>query len=259
MIYLTFDIEEFDVPRERGLDFSFEDAMKVSRLGTTRILDICKKHDVKATLFCTANFVEAAPDLIKRAINEGHEIAAHGVDHWEPKADDPKISKEIIESKTGLQVYGYRQPRMFDVSDKLIEECGYKYNSSLNPAFIPGKYMHLNVSRTPFMKGNVLQIPASVTPHARIPMFWLSLHDFPEKLYHKFARGILKHDGYFMTYFHPWEFVDHPCDIRKYMLPIVTHNIGQKMCIRLENLIKMFKLHSKCDFATLYGGFIKKI
>ena len=59
---------------------------------------------------------------------------------------------------------------MFPVDENLIEECGYKYNSSLNPAFIPGKYMHLDVPRTAFMKGNVMQIPASVT-RTRIPMF----------------------------------------------------------------------------------------
>lgn len=81
MILLTFDIEEFDVPREKGLDFSNEDAVAVSRIGTIKILNILKKHDVKATLFCTANFANEAQDLIKRAIAEGHEIACHGVDH----------------------------------------------------------------------------------------------------------------------------------------------------------------------------------
>ncbi|MDO5329288.1 MAG: polysaccharide deacetylase family protein [Coriobacteriia bacterium] len=250
MIYLTFDIEEFDVPRERGLDFSLDSAMKVSRLGTIKILDLLLKHNVKSTLFCTANFVQNAPDLIKRAIDEGHEIACHGVDHWEPNVDDPKVSMEIIEKLTGEKMLGYRQPRMFDVSDDLIEECGYKYNSSLNPAFIPGKYMHLNIPRTPFLKGKVLQIPASVAPFGRIPLFWLSLHDFPEFLYHKLALSVLKHDGYFMTYFHPWEFVDHPAEIRKYMLPIVTHNIGQKMVDRLERLIIMFKDKGQ-EFAPL--------
>ena len=44
-----------------------------------------------------------------------------------------------------------------------------------------------------------------------------------------------------MTYFHPWEFVDHPDNIKKYMLPIVNHNNGSKMCLRLDNLIKHFK------------------
>ena len=137
---------------------------------------------------------------------------------------------------------------MFPVDENLIEKCGYKYNSSLNPAFIPGKYMHLDIPRTAFMKGNVLQIPASVTK-TRIPMFWLSLHTFPFHAYKKMAKQILKNDGYFMTYFHPWEFVNHPANIRKYMLPIVNHNNGTNMCLRLDRLIKYFKAQGQ-DFVT---------
>lgn len=33
-----------------------------------------------------------------------------------------------------IAVNGYRQPRMFPVSDNEIEKNGYVYNSSLNPA-----------------------------------------------------------------------------------------------------------------------------
>ena len=39
MILLSFDTEEFDVPREHGVDFSLEEGMKVSIEGTNRILD----------------------------------------------------------------------------------------------------------------------------------------------------------------------------------------------------------------------------
>lgn len=81
MILLSFDIEEFDVPREKGLDWFFENAMKVSKIGTKKILDILKANEVQATLFCTSNFVQNAPELINRAIKDGHEIASHGVDH----------------------------------------------------------------------------------------------------------------------------------------------------------------------------------
>lgn len=249
MILLSFDIEEFDVPKEKGLYISLEQGIKISSIGTEKILDILKANDVVSTLFCTSNFVKHSTNLIKRAISEGHEIACHGVDHWEPKASDPKFSKLLIEKALNIQVNGYRQPRMFDVDDKLIESCGYLYNSSLNPAFIPGKYVHLNVPRTPFMKGKVLQIPASVTPKARIPMFWLALHNYPFSIYTKLADGIIKHDKYFTTYFHPWEFVNHPKSIRKAMLSIVNHNNGDQMCKKLDMLIKHFK-QSDNEFKT---------
>ena len=34
MILLSFDTEEFDVPREHGVDFSLEQGMAVSKVGT---------------------------------------------------------------------------------------------------------------------------------------------------------------------------------------------------------------------------------
>ena len=52
MILLSFDTEEFDVPREHGVDFPLDEAMKVSVYGTNRILDCLKNNGVKATFFC---------------------------------------------------------------------------------------------------------------------------------------------------------------------------------------------------------------
>ena len=45
-ILLSFDTEEFDVPREHGVNFSLEEGMKVSKFGTNRILDCLKQNQV---------------------------------------------------------------------------------------------------------------------------------------------------------------------------------------------------------------------
>lgn len=241
MILLSFDTEEFDVPREHGVDFTLEQGMAVSREGTARILDCLKRNGVKATFFCTGNFAEQAPDMIRRIVDEGHEVACHGVDHWRPRETDFERSKQIVERVAGVEVNGYRQPRMFPVSDAEIKRVGYKYNSSLNPAFIPGRYMHLTAPRTWFVKDGVMQIPASVTPWLRFPLFWLSLHNLPEGLYHWLTRRVLRRDGYFVTYFHPWEFFDlkeHP----EFKMPFIIRNhSGREMVGRLERLIQMLK------------------
>lgn len=70
MILLSFDTEEFDVPREHGVDFPLDEAMKVSVYGTNRILDCLKKNGVKATFFCTSNFAENAPEVMRRIMDE---------------------------------------------------------------------------------------------------------------------------------------------------------------------------------------------
>ena len=254
-VLLRFDIEEFDVPREHGVDYSLEDGISVSVEGTARILSILKKKHVKATFFCTGNFAAYAPEMIHRIIEEGHEVACHGMDHWRPKQTDVFQSKEIVERISGTKCFGYRQPRMFPVDDKDIKKAGYLYNSSLNPAFIPGRYMHLTTPRTCFMKDGIYQIPASVTPWFRFPLFWLSLHNLPESLYFRLVKRVLKHDGYFVTYFHPWEFFDlkeHP----EFKLPfIITKNSGTSLMCRLERLITHLNLMN-CDFLT-FTEFIK--
>lgn len=241
MILLSFDIEEFDGPREHGVEYTLEEGMKVSVEGTNVILDVLKENDVRATFFCTGNFAENAPEVMGRIISDGHEVACHGVDHFNPTGSDFALSKEIVERVCGVEVTGYRQPRMFPVLDSEIRRVGYKYNSSLNPAFIPGRYMNLKTPRTWFVKDGVMQIPASVTPLVRFPLFWLSLHNLPEGVYHWMVRRVLKHDGYFVTYFHPWEFYelkDHP----EFRMPfIIKNHSGREMAGRLDNLIKMLK------------------
>lgn len=129
---------------------------------------------------------------------------------------------------------------MFPVSDTELERMGYVYNSSLNPAFIPGRYMHLSEPRTCFMTGKLLQIPASVTPWIRFPLFWLSCHNLPMWLYQLLVNRVLKHDGYFVTYFHPWEFYplgEHP-EFKSLLYP---HHSGKGMEERLDVLIRKLK------------------
>lgn len=48
---------------------------------TTQILDILKKHDVRATFFTVGTNVERFPELIQREIAEGHEVANHTYSH----------------------------------------------------------------------------------------------------------------------------------------------------------------------------------
>ena len=55
MILLSFDTEEFDVPREHGVDFSLEAGMKVSIEGTNRILDVLRQNGVPILISSTAS------------------------------------------------------------------------------------------------------------------------------------------------------------------------------------------------------------
>lgn len=248
-VLLSFDTEEFDLPREHGATITTEEGVAVSSRGMERILDVLQAAGVRATFFCTVSFARHSPAVMARIVDEGHEVASHGVNHSEPTSSDVVESKPLLESLTGREVTGYRQPRMFPVSDDDLTRGGYLYNSSLHPTFIPGRYMHFDIPRTPFVKNGIMQIPASVTPIFRLPVFWLACHVYPQWLYHALCRRILRHDNLFVTYFHPWEFVDLG-ERKEWRVPrLIRLHSGREMAHRLERLITMFKTEG-ADFIT---------
>lgn len=242
-VCLSFDFEECDLPREAGIDFSLAEGMAYSIEGANAILDVLERQHVRATFFCTLNFVQGAPAIMQRLIAGGHEIAAHGLDHFHQVAGDPWLCKAGIEKLyPSVRVVGYRQPRMFPVDNAALAAHGFGYNSSLNPAFVPGRYMHWDLPRTRFMKDGIAQVPASVTPWVRFPLFWLALHVLPERVYQALVRRTLRHDGIFVTYFHPWEFSSLSQRAVELKVPrIVRCNLGQPMVGRLDRLITALK------------------
>ncbi len=236
MVCLSFDIEEFDMPLEYNGKIDFEEQISVSRMGTEIILDLLKKYDIKATFFSTVIFAENNQDLIQRLIKEGHELASHTYYHSQFDTEDLKKSKDKLEELFGKKIYGLRMPRMRDVDETEVHKAGYFYNSSVNPTLLPGRYNNLNVSRMSFMEEGVLQIPASVTPRVRFPLFWLSFHNLPLSVYLEMAKTTYLKDNFLNIYFHPWEFMD--ISKKEYQLPFYAkRNMGKKMIERFEEFL----------------------
>lgn len=258
MILLSFDIEEFDMPFEYGRTISIADQIAVSKTGTKLILEILEKHNIKATFFSTVVFAQNAPELIQEIVTSGHEIASHTYYHSTFEIADLKNSKNALELQTGQKISGFRMPRMQPVDEKEIFKAGYSYNSSINPTYLPGRYNNFNKPRTFYYESGVLQIPASVTPFFRFPLFWLSFHNLNLKLYLWLARWTLKTDGYLNIYFHPWEFTD----LNKkeiYNFPnYVSKNSGEKMANRMDAFIISMK-SKKLEFGTFKEFIAKKI
>lgn len=236
MFLLSFDIEEFDMPFEYGKSISFDDQVGISITGTNLILDLLKKHNFKATFFSTVIFAQNAPAVIARIKAEGHELASHSYYHSKFEVKDLLDSKQALEQLFGSPVYGFRMPRMMPVDEKEIAKAGYQYNSSINPTWLPGRYNNLKISRTYFKKDGVWQLPASVSQF-RIPLFWLSFHNFPLWFYKKLTKNAYQKDGYANIYFHPWEFTD----LNKketYGFPgYVSKNSGKEMIMRFDNFL----------------------
>ncbi len=241
MFLFSFDIEEFDMPLEYGKQISFDDQMSISISGTHLILDLLAKHNFKATFFSTVIFAENASAIMLRIKNEGHELASHGYYHSKFKTEHLLQSKQKLQELTGLPVTGFRMPRMMPVNEAEIEKAGYVYNSSINPTWLPGRYNNLKISRTYFKQGKVLQLPASVSPILRIPLFWLSFHNFPLWYYKYLSKKSYQKDGYINIYFHPWEFTNLKNKNRFGFPAYVSKNSGDKMVKRMDNLMNWVK------------------
>ena len=256
-ILLSFDIEEFDMPLEYGKALSFQEQIEISTRGTKIILEILEEYNIKATFFCTANFAQNRKDIIEKINVEGHEIASHGFYHSSFNDSDLLKSKKALEEISQNPVVGFRMPRMMPVNLKALNEAGYIYNSSLNPTFIPGRYNHFDKPRNYFLEENTLQIPSSVSPNIRFPLFWLSFHNIPFWILKLLCEQTILKDHYLNLYFHPWEFTDLR-NTKKLGMPwYVQNKSGKGMEFQLRNLI-IWGIKKNYKFTTI-KEFVKRV
>jgi peptidoglycan/xylan/chitin deacetylase (PgdA/CDA1 family) len=237
MILLGFDLEEFDLPAEYGAEINFEEQLSVSTQGALAVLDVLRSANIKATFYCTANYAIHRPLVISQLVNEGHEIASHGFFHSGFQTEDLLQSRLKLEELSGTSVNGFRMPRMMPVQPDELLKAGYRYNSSTNPTWLPGRYNNFSQPRSWYHHHGLLELPASVSPGIRIPLFWLSFHNLPLALIKWLASATYKKDGYLNLYFHPWEFTD--LNQSKFGLPrYIYHNSGVAYIDRISTFIR---------------------
>jgi hypothetical protein len=248
-ILLTFDLEEFDLPLEFGCPISDEDQINVTNNGLQRLTTMLSKYNIPATFFTTAFYADKNKELIK-SLSANHEIASHSKSHSDFMATDPTDSKVEIERITGKQIYGFRMPHFKSIDLSLIKAAGYNYDSSINPTFIPGRYNNFFAKRKVYLdiRSNLIEIPVSVSPLIRFPLFWLSFKNIPLPIYFLLCKMAMWKDSYLHLYFHPWEFAElEPFNIPGY----IKTPSGNSLAERFEKLI--VKLRKTGDFSTISG------
>lgn len=110
-----------------------------------RILQLFSDNDVQATFFTLGWVAERYPQVIKRIIDEGHELASHGWEHIRVVKQTPEqfrhdvvATKNLLEDISGKVVKGYRAASYSIGSSNLwaldvLNEVGYAYSSSIVP------------------------------------------------------------------------------------------------------------------------------
>jgi peptidoglycan/xylan/chitin deacetylase (PgdA/CDA1 family) len=219
----------------------------VSTRGLTLLAERFAAVGVPTTMFTTANYALHESALIK-SLAQTHEIASHGYYHTTFKPADLLKSRLALEELLGKPVTGFRRARMGYVDPNDVQQAGYQYNSSLHPTWLPGRYNHWGEPRHPFNEQGVWQIPASVTPTLRLPLFWLSLKNFPFAYYKELCRQTLKSDGFLNLYVHPWEFTD--LSGYEKIPTYVRRHSKDELLDRVEALLRYLK--PRGEFTTMH-------
>jgi len=254
-ILLTFDVEEFDLPREHGQNLG-EKEFEISKEGLIIIKELLERHNLKSTLFTTADFAKKFPVLI-RDLSKEHEIACHGYCHSDSCIEDISrvgLAKKEIEEIIGKKINGFRAPR-FEIKDiHALSDFGFIYDSSVHPTIAPGRYFNVSEKRKIHKKGEIIEIPLSTLPlfpFLRAPFNWYLFRHFPSVYGKLFTQINFSFSPYLTLIFHPWEFVD----LSKQNIPkAFVKNSGEPLLKKLEKYI-FFCKKKKYDFKTM-GDFL---
>ncbi len=109
---------------EKKVALTFDDGPHAKM--TPRVLDVLRRHNVKATFFLVGNKVRQYPDIAKRIVAEGHSIANHTYSHqptfplkgYNAVAKELKSCQDVIMKTTGVSTQLFRPP--FGVTNPII-------------------------------------------------------------------------------------------------------------------------------------------
>ncbi len=115
-------------------------------VGVPRILDILARYGVRSTFFVPGYTAERYPDVIRRIVDDGHEIGHHGYLH-EPlqgmtaEEEGVLVDKglEALDRVAGVRPTGFRAPmgEMSFLTPSVLAERGFVYDSSLMDTDFP--------------------------------------------------------------------------------------------------------------------------
>ena len=89
---------------------TFDDGPSPER--TPFVLDVLRAKGARATFFLQGDQVEQYPDIARRVLAEGHEIALHSYEHvYFPDLDQARARDQILRSEEAVtRVFGFRPP-----------------------------------------------------------------------------------------------------------------------------------------------------
>jgi polysaccharide deacetylase family protein (PEP-CTERM system associated) len=173
---LTIDVEEhFQTPAFASLvpRPTWDSVPCRTEANIDRILALLAEHDARATFFMLGWIADRFPEVARRIVAAGHELASLGYERvpvveqgYGQFLADIRLAKAVLEDISGIPVLGYRAPDFsigavntwaFDC----IAEAGYRYSSSVYP-FSSGPQSDLHGERFAHeIRTGLLEVPVT--------------------------------------------------------------------------------------------------
>ena len=226
---------------------------------TNYILDLFRRNNIKATFFVLGEVANYYPELVKKIVAEGHELACHGLYHRDlDKFTEHQLYQEISEGKrileelTDTEILGFRIPNAVPNNDllKILVKSNFKYDSSIFPSrkFL-GKYGYDSAPMHPYQisensiiesgESGIYEFPVAVHPKIRLVA---GSGIFTRLFGYRWTRtsiNQLLQNGDTAYYFHPYELCPPP-KIGGLKQKMFFRSSGKGMQNHINRLIKDF-------------------
>lgn len=193
-------------------------------IAVERLVERFARYRVKATFFVVARDVRTRPAWLRELVSAGHEIGSHSATHpiGISRLDGPALrselagSKRSIEDAVSMPVHGFRAPN-WDVSPRVLGaacDAGYAYDASLlaTPLLVPARVLLAAKARSPSLLfamrpwpsslrrlphrvrtrwGAITEIPVSVTPRSRWPVYHTLRYDTSDARFDALLAGFV--------------------------------------------------------------------
>jgi peptidoglycan-N-acetylglucosamine deacetylase len=131
---------------------TFDDGPHPER--TPRVLDLLRRHRIRATFFVVGERALAHPEIIERMVGEGHQLGNHGWSHrWLPGAARPELAAEVERCQEAVEKLSGKAPTLVRPAFgwfppayvQRVRACGLRLVlwsvDSLDWAGVPGRWV----------------------------------------------------------------------------------------------------------------------
>ncbi len=226
-------------------------------------MDLLAPHGVRATFFVLGMVAERHPELVRRIVGGGHELASHGYAHLlahtltrDQFRQDTARAKHLLEDIGGTEIIGYRAAQ-FSIHRKnlwaleVLAELGFTYDSSIFPVRhrrygIPDWPRHPQRRELP-SGARIIELPPStlLVGNWRMPVAGGGyFRVMPQSLLVRAVRR-LNGDGLpLVTYTHPYEFDRQPLRVG---------DSGEHYGARARLRSSLFNFHQNLGRSTMHA------